>query len=75
MLLQLYSNPASRESSFSSKEDVREAGKKGLIPPITSDDEVKVATVTQPPAFPDMVHYLHKRVSYSSIPCTYVFVI
>lgn len=44
-----------------SKEDVREAGKIGLIPQVGVDEGVKVELI---PMFPDVVGYLHKRVSY-----------
>lgn len=42
--------------SFSSKEDVREAGKKGLILPTSSEEGVNSA-----PAFPAIVGYVHTR--------------
>lgn len=43
-----------------SKEDVREAGKKGLILETSSEEGVN-DDVTTPPSFPDMVNYVHKR--------------
>ena len=73
MMSLIFTNNALHILLLPSKEDVREAGKKGLIPPITSEEEVNVAMATQPPSFPDMVGYLHKRVSYVCV-CVCVLV-
>lgn len=43
-----------------SKENVREVGKRGLIPQVAHDED---GTVTPIPMFSDVVGYLHKRVS------------
>ena len=43
-----------------SQDNIREAGKKGLILPKPSEEGVNVVSI-HPPSFPDMVHYFHKR--------------
>ena len=51
-----------------------DAGIKGLTPPKVSEKGVKSISDDLPPSFPEMVEYIHKRVSLKKIyTCTCMY--